>query len=233
VRDQLRAEPELRMLFKHPTIAEFAALLDNAEASVTTVSIPRVAHKDGAILSFAQQRLWFLDALEGGSAAYNITWPIKLIGPLDYAALEQALNMLVERHEALRTTFPSVDGEAVQMVAAHLHIDLLTEKLLDVPDAELRQYLTKLAAHKFDLSAGPLFGARLLQIGEHSHILVILIHHIIADAWSMEVIYRELVELYGAALEGRPAKLPELPIQYADYAIWQQRMLDSDEFRRQ
>ena len=233
VRDQLDAEPELRMLFKHPTIAEFAALLDNAEASVTTASIPRVAHKDGAILSFAQQRLWFLDTLEGGSAAYNMVWPLRLHGKLDTDKMESAFNKLAERHESLRTTFPVKDGEAIQFVADSLRIVLPVSDLQGATEETLDARLRELAAHHFDLAKGPLFGGQVLKLGAEENILVILIHHIISDAWSMDVLYRELMAFYTAALNQQEANLPHLPVQYADFAIWQRKMLGGEEFARQ
>ncbi|MGI9290753.1 MAG: amino acid adenylation domain-containing protein, partial [Gammaproteobacteria bacterium] len=233
VRDQLGTELELRKLFKFPTIEQFALCIDEDGGTLAAEAIRPVPHDDGAVLSFAQQRLWFLDKLEDGSSAYNMAWPMRLEGPLNKAALTTALNELVARHESLRTTFVTRDGEAVQMVAQSMAVELSVKVMRGADDDEVGKHLTQLAAHNFDLSRGPLFGARLLELDDEEHVLVILIHHIISDAWSMEIVYRELVALYAAALDQTSAGLPVLPVQYADYACWQQRMLDSENNVRQ
>ncbi|MEJ2140344.1 MAG: amino acid adenylation domain-containing protein, partial [Gammaproteobacteria bacterium] len=233
VRDRLAAEPELRMLFKYPTIAEFAACLDGEISTSIQAPIAAVPHADGAVLSFGQQRLWFLDTLEGGSTAYNMVWPLRLRGKLDHDKMESAFNRLAERHESLRTTFPTQDGEAIQLIADSLQVPLPVSDFQGADQQTVDKELLRLSAHEFDLSRGPLFGGRVLRLDDDESILVILIHHIISDAWSMDILYRELMAFYTAELQQKAADLPELAVQYADYAIWQRKMLDSDEFARQ
>jgi amino acid adenylation domain-containing protein len=180
-------------------------------------------------LSFAQQRLWFLDQLEGGTAAYSIPSALRLSGPISIVALWRSLNAVVQRHESLRTTFATVDGQPAQVIAPALMIALPLLDLRALPGATRETYARRLAAREtrrlFDLARGPLIRAALLRLAEQEHVLLVSMHHIISDGWSMSVLVRELAALYAAEVAGQPAALPELPIQYADYAAWQRSWL--------
>jgi amino acid adenylation domain-containing protein len=199
----------------------------------TDIHLEPVARDQTLPLSWAQQRLWFLDQLEPDSAAYNISWTVRLTGDLDIAALQSALNRLVARHESLRTVFPSSDGEPVQQVLPELNVPIETESLLDVADEQFRARLGQLAARTFDLAHGPLLRVNLLETHADEHVLLVLIHHIVADGASMRILFRELAQAYEAELAGSFIELPDLPVQYADYAVWQRRWLDGTEQDRQ
>ena len=174
-------------------------------------------------LSYAQQRLWFLDRLERGSPAYNIPVVLRLRGDLDVAALEGALAGLVQRHEALRTAFPEEDGEPFQVVHPPNHPDLEIIDLQDHADGEARiaDAVRETVNRPFSLAEGPVIRCTLLRLGPHDHVLAIVVHHIVADAWSLGVLRRDLSELYRANLENCEPKLPELDVQYGDFAVWQ------------
>jgi amino acid adenylation domain-containing protein len=179
--------------------------------------------------SFAQQRLWFLDQFEGAGAVYNVPFATRLRGQLDVAALKRALNVLAERHESLRTTFTLVGDVPHQLIRSPEPLPLKLIDLRGAPGAERRglEVVVEQAREPFDLCAGDLARALLVKLGEEDHILSLTLHHIITDAWSMGVLNRELSTLYAGFLEGREVQLPELPIQYADYAVWQQRWMQS------
>jgi amino acid adenylation domain-containing protein len=198
--------------------------------------VPR-AHRDGAPLSFAQERLWFIDRLEPGSATYNIPVVRRLGGALDEAALERALGEIVRRHDVLRTTFREVDGSPVQVIAPFAGFTLRLDDLSGLADAdrevEVRRRATEEAALPFDLTAGPLFRAALLRLGAEEHVLLLSMHHIVSDGWSLGVFFRELAALYAAYREGRESPLPELAVQYADYAVWQREHLRGERLERQ
>ncbi|MFL5538259.1 MAG: condensation domain-containing protein, partial [Longimicrobiaceae bacterium] len=198
--------------------------------------VPR-AERDGAPLSFAQERLWFIDRLDPGSAAYNIPVEWRPGGALDRAALERALGEVVRRHEALRTTFREVDGSPVQVIAPFGGFTLPVEDLSGLGEAdrevEARRRAGEEAVRSFDLAAGPLFRAVLLRLGEESHLLLLSMHHIVSDGWSTGVFFRELSALYAAYREGRESPLPELAVQYADYAVWQREHLRGELLERQ
>ncbi len=191
---------------------------------------PELSNEPGLMpASFAQQRLWFLDQFEGGDALYNVPVATRLRGPLDVAALERALDALVARHEPLRTGFKLVDGVPHQAIRPHREFSLLVTDLSNSSDAERRglELISEHARESFDLSAGDLFRARLVKLDEELHLLSLTLHHIVTDAWSMGVLNRELGKLYGGFVQGTEVELPELPIQYADYAVWQQQWMES------
>ncbi|HEX2190262.1 MAG TPA: condensation domain-containing protein, partial [Longimicrobiaceae bacterium] len=188
------------------------------------------AAREGRLpLSFAQERLWFIDRLEPGSAVYNIPVAWRLGGALDEAALERALGEIVRRHEALRTVFAEVDGSPVQVIAPFGAFALPVEDLSGLNEAHREAALGRRAGEEarraFDLTAGPLFRAALLRLGAEEHVLLLSVHHIVSDGWSMGVLYRELSALYAAYREGRTSPLPPLRVQYADYAVWQRAHL--------
>ena len=182
--------------------------------------------------SFSQQRLWFLEQLAPGSAAYNIPGAVRILGPLDPEIWRRCCNEIVRRHEALRTTFTEVDGEPVQVVAPDGEPEFAVVECghLRGPDsgAEIRKLAQEEFTRPFDLRTGPLLRVRFLRLGPDEHVLLLTMHHIAADLWSTSVAIAEMVELYGAFSAGRESTLPELPVQYVDYTIWQHRKLDGD-----
>lgn len=192
--------------------------------------IPRRPLPDRAPLSFAQQRLWFLSRLDPASAAYNVPLALPFRGPLQIVALERTLNELVRRHEVLRTHFELDRGEPVQRIAAAATltlpvIDLATQGGQSQEAA--RRLAAEEAARPFDLARAPLLRACLLRVAPDDHVLLLTLHHIVTDAWSMDVLAREMSTMYAAFAAGRRPSLPDLPVQYADYAAWQRgRLLD-------
>ncbi len=189
----------------------------------------RVSRSGPIPLSFAQERLWFLDQLSPGEVSYNVPHPLRLTGPLDVTALRRALGAILDRHEALRTCFPSVDGEPRQVVLDRIDMPLEVERLDGTPEEReelARERATADTRTPFDLSRGPLIRARLLQLAEQDHVLLLTLHHIATDGWSMNVLHRELAALYRAFKDGQPSPLAPLNVQYADYAAWQRRHLD-------
>ncbi|HEX2188233.1 MAG TPA: condensation domain-containing protein, partial [Longimicrobiaceae bacterium] len=193
------------------------------------ILLEKVGRTRTAPTSFAQERLWFIDRLEPGSAVYNISVAWRLAGALDEAALERSLSEIVRRHEALRTTFGEVDGSPVQVIAPFGAFSLPVEDLSGLGEADREAAVGRRAGEEarraFDLSAGPLFRAALLRLGAEEHVLLLTVHHIVGDGSSMGVLYRELLALYEAYREGRASPLPELAVQYADYALWQREHL--------
>ncbi len=192
---------------------------------------------DLARLSYGQQWLWFLDQLDPGSPAYNLSAAVRLEGRLDAAALERGLNELVRRHEVLRTTFVVVEGEPAQRITPALALSVPLEDLGALPPAEreleVRRRASAQAQHSFDLAKGPLLRMNLLRLDREEHVLLLALHHIIADGWSLAIFIRELAALYEGFAGGREAALPELPVQYADFAEWQRASLDGGEIEAQ
>ena len=172
-------------------------------------------------LSFAQERLWFLDQLEAGSSAYNIPLALRMTGHLNVAALEQSLGEIMKRHEALRTTFVIEDDQPVQKIAPAGAFTLAFVDLGRMPEgqreAKAQLVLSEEASRPIDLAAGPLLRAVLIRLEQEEHILLVTMHHIVSDGWSLGILYRELSVLYESFLQGRPSPLPELPIQYPDF----------------
>lgn len=192
-------------------------------------TIPQRKEREVTSLSCAQRRLWFLYKLDPKSTCYNIPVAWRLKGPLNLEAIHRALNAVVERHEALRTTFFWVDGEPMQRLAPHLTLELpVTDLAADKPetrDATLKSLCADEARWEFDLEKGPLLRCSLFRMEAGNHVLMLNIHHIVSDGWSTEVFIRELLALYGAIYMGKPSSLPALSIQYADYDQWQRERL--------
>ena len=188
-------------------------------------------------LSFAQQRLWFLDQLEPGSPTYNIPVAVRLSGDLDAGALCRALDEVVRRHSVLRTTFGVVDQQSVQRVMVSRTLEVPTVDLSGLPalvrEAETGRLAGTEARRPFDLARGPLLRATLLRLGSAEHVGLFTLHHIVGDGWSMGVLVREVAALYGAFLGGAPSPLPELAVQYADYALWQREWLQGEVLEEQ
>jgi len=236
IRDVVGDIVSLSSVFELKTVAGLASVIDDAMRDRgRPVNVPDLvpASRDGELpLSFAQQRLWFLDQFEPDSAEYVSATALGLRGELDTDALNRALTALVARHESLRTTFESVDGRGVQVV--HLPYEVLAPLVdlseLPEPDrgAELARILQQEATRPFDLSRGPLLRVRLVRLAEDEHVLTLMLHHIVTDGWSFGVIMGDLGELYRAALRAEPAELPPLPVQYADFASWQRGRLSGE-----
>jgi amino acid adenylation domain-containing protein len=191
----------------------------------------------GFPLSFAQQRLWVIDQLEPGSSAYNIPLAEEISGPLNVSALERSFNELVRRHESLRTTFTISDGQPVQVISEPYPLRLEVTDLSRLPEAERESEAERQvhdeAQRPFDLIHGPLLRVRLLRLEEEEHLLLLTMHHIVSDGWSMEVFVRELTTLYDSFVADRPSPLPELPLQYVDFALWQREWLKGDVLEQQ
>jgi aspartate racemase len=194
--------------------------------------IPRAPREGVLPLSFAQERLWFFDQLEPGIPAYHIPMALRLTGALDVSALERSLSEIVRRHEPLRTAFPVLKGKPVQDIAPAVEARLPVVDLGSVPlddrEAHARRLTSEEARRPFDLARGPLVRATLFLLEEEVHILLLTMHHIVSDAWSMGIFFRELVALYGAYSAGKPSPLRDLPIQYADFAVWQREWLQGE-----
>ncbi|HEX6042688.1 non-ribosomal peptide synthase/polyketide synthase, partial [Longimicrobium sp.] len=235
VREAFGVEVPLRVLFEAPTVAGLAARVDalarehRGALAPPLVPVPR----DGRLpLSFAQQRLWFIDQLEPGRAAYNLPFALRLRGTLDVAALERSIAGIVHRHEALRTRFATLDGAPVQVIDPFVPVELTRVSLEHVAGSEreerMRALLEADAVAPFDLARGPLLRSTLVRMADGDHVLLFTLHHIVSDGWSTGVLVREVSELYGAYTEGRAPRLPELPVQYADFAAWQRAWLRGD-----
>ncbi|MGH7825280.1 MAG: amino acid adenylation domain-containing protein [Candidatus Binatia bacterium] len=183
-------------------------------------------------LSFAQQRLWFIEQLEPGTGVYNIPVAYRLSGALSLVALERSLNGIVCRHEILRTTFAVSDNEPVQIIATHSKIKAQFMDLGHLSgaavEAEAMRFVSQESCKPFDLSQGPLLRASVLRLAEEEHILVVVLHHIVSDGWSLAVLFREIAALYEAFLQEKPSPLPDLPIQYADFSVWQRGWLQGE-----
>ncbi|HEX9935985.1 MAG TPA: condensation domain-containing protein, partial [Longimicrobium sp.] len=232
VQNALGVVVPLRALFEGPTVAELAVRVEEMRRAGLPVLPPVVPVDRGRPLplSFAQERLWFIDRLEGGSAPYNIPAALRLTGALDVDALERALGEIVRRHEALRTVFAEVDGGAVQVIAPFagfaLPLDDLSGLHETARESEVRRRAREDVARPFDLAEGPLFRAALLRVADEEHVLLLCLHHIIGDGWSSGVLRRELSALYAAYRDGGEGDpLPPLPVQYADFAVWQREQL--------
>ncbi|WP_323145084.1 non-ribosomal peptide synthetase [Massilia phyllosphaerae] len=234
---QLGATLPVRAVFEHKTLAAIAALIDSGAGAVEEdlAPIPPASPDAPLAPSFAQRRLWFIDQLEGGSSQYHIPVALRLDGRLDRAALQTALDAIVARHEVLRTTY-AADGDS-QLVAAPCRLALATDDLSglgsDEQLAAVRQLGAAEAARPFDLQRDLMLRARLLRLAPEQHVLLVTLHHIAADGWSMGIIVREFGALYTAASAGRPAPLAPLPLQYADYAQWQRGRLEGGTMARQ
>jgi len=239
LRDAFGLALPLRTIFDSPTLSSLAAAVDRLGSSDLPQPPPlRRAARTGPLpLSFAQQRLWFIDQLEPGSAAYNMPAAVRLRGPLDARALERALGEIVRRHESLRTTFADVGGLPVQVVAETLELKLGCTDLSaldgEAREAEALRLAGEEARRPFDLSAGPLLRASLLRLGEDEHVALVTMHHVISDGWSVGVFVREMGALYESFARGEESPLAELPVQYADYAIWQREWLTGEVLERQ
>ncbi len=235
VRAVFQVELPLRGLFESPVISELATRIEEARLTVQGRPSPplkSVARDRDLPLSFAQQRLWFLDQYEPNSPFYNIPIALRLRGDLNVEALEQSFQEIIRRHEVLRTTFASRNGKPVQVILPSMRLTLQMIDLSDLPEPEREARARLLASDEaqrpFDLSRGPLLRVTLLRSGENDYLLLFTLHHIVSDGWSTGLFLREFNALYAAFKAAKPSLLPELPIQYADYAVWQREWLQGD-----
>jgi amino acid adenylation domain-containing protein len=235
VRDVFQKALPIRVLFENPTIEALAAFIESErQSSGNKVPPPleRIDRNRPLPLSFAQQRLWFINQLEPESTAYNIPIALRITGELDVAALEQAFGDLIERHETLRTTFVTNNGRPEQSISSPrkfaLSITDLSHVLSSEREKEAQRLTAKEAQVPFDLASGPLLRTLLIKLSDQDHVLLLTMHHIVSDAWSMGLLARELTALYESHVTGRPARLPELSIQYVDFAHWQRQWLTGD-----
>ena len=219
--------------------SEILAFLNQAKTPANTaeLTIIPVSRDEDLPLSFAQQRLWFLHQLSPDSTAYNLLEALRLEGALNLVALEQSLTELIRRHEILRTTFPMVDGKPVQRIAPPSTVTWQIEDLqglsTEEQTAQFRQMAIAAALKPFDLAGEPLVQFTLLKLSPYSYILLLKMHHIIYDGWSLSIFFGELSQLYEAFTQGLPSPLAELPIQYADFAVWQRQWLTGEVLDRQ
>jgi len=231
VRAAFRLEISLRSLFENPTVAGIAESIerlwrDSAGDLPSLTPAPRPSHVP---LSFAQERMWFLNQLDPGTAAYNTFRAVRLKGVLDQPVLERSLREVVRRHENLRTVFEQIDGQPFQRTTPLGDLTIAVQDLRGLSpedqECEIRRLAGEEIGRPFDLTRGPLIRVTLLQLGEMDRVMLLTIHHIVSDGWSMRVLIQEIVRLYQAFVAGQPSPLPELPIQYADYAVWQRGWL--------
>jgi len=235
IRDSFEIDMPLRVLFEHPVLSELAGWLDQQQRSDTLPPIEPQPQNTTQYMSYAQQRLWFLDQLEDdASATYNMPLALQLSGKLDKAALQQTFIKLVARHQSLRLCFPQIDGKPVlEIIPTYnpLTVTDLSHLTTDEQPAEIQHLSQAHAVQPFDLARGPLLRLHLLQLKEQEHILLFNIHHIIFDGWSINILVREWVALYTA--QGQDAELKPLAIQYTDYATWQRNWLQGEILQRQ
>ncbi len=233
LRDTFRVELPLRYLFEAPTVAGLAKQIERAmkaQESIEFSAIHRVSPRIDLPLSLAQERLWFLYQLEPENPAYNILGVVRLEGLLNVKALEKSLQEIVKRHEILRTNFTTSEGGSLQAIHPTLELQLSVK---EVAVAEIQYLILEKAQQPFDLENDQLLRITLLRLGEQEHLLLFTIHHIIFDGWSVGVLIREIATLYEANSSEKPSSIPELPIQYADFAVWQRQWLQSQTLETQ
>jgi amino acid adenylation domain-containing protein len=240
IRSAMGVEIPLRVLFESPVLRQLAEAVEMAMRSdgpLQDAPISRAEHNSHLPLSSAQQRLWFLNQMMPGNPTFNVHMGFRINGPLDAAKLEQSLNQVISRHESLRTTFSLVEGELAQVIAPALELKLPVVNLSSLVsyerDSRIRRLAREQADEPFDLGQGPLLRVKLLKLYEQEHLMMLTIHHIVSDGWSLGILINEVAALYAANLEGEPSPLPDLPIQYADYAVWQRKSLQGDALQAQ
>jgi amino acid adenylation domain-containing protein len=241
VRAIFKVEVALRSLFEARTVARLSAVIEQSlqeQSGRQVQSIKPAARTNELPLSFAQERLWFMDQFDPGNAAYNIPMAVRLGGSLNISALERSLNEIVRRHEILRTSFDiGAEQKPVQVISAASPLPLSVHDLQDVPATERERETVRATAEEarrpFDLQHGPLLRASLLRLNLTEHILLLTMHHIISDGWSMAILIREVVALYQAFIQERESPLSELSIQYADFALWQREWLQGEMLEEQ
>ncbi|KOP26732.1 peptide synthetase [Hapalosiphon sp. MRB220] len=231
IRKTFEIDIPLQFLFEFPTIAELAKNIQQISNQGVSAIIP-VFRDRNLPLSFAQARLWLLEQLNSDSSIYNMPAKVRLVGELNIKALEQSINEIIRRHEVLRTSFTSVDGQPLQVIVPQVQIKIPVVDLHKLPkaeqEAEIRNLSIKESQNPFDFTQAPLLRCTLLQLSEQEHILLFTIHHIVFDGWSKGILIREIAALYTAFAAGKSSSLPALPIQYADFAVWQRQYLQGE-----
>jgi acyl carrier protein len=240
VREVFNVELPLRSIFEGPTVADLAERVEAAQSMGQALTVPPLnpVSRDRVLpLSFSQQRLWFLDQLEPQSSVYNLPAAVRFNGWLNIPALERSFQEIIRRHEALRTRFESIEGSPVQIIVPEQHFALPIIDLGNLAESKREEGAIRLAAEEarrvFDLAKGPLVRATLLRLGETDHVLLATMHHIVSDGWSLAILIRELTTLYEAFAHGRSPQLSPLPVQYADFAVWQREWLQGEALDRQ
>ncbi|MBG1243112.1 non-ribosomal peptide synthetase [Nostoc sp. NZL] len=240
IRNVFKVELALRELFARATVAELAQSIRQLQQQDLELSEPPILPKvrDAELpLSYAQQRLWFLDQFEPNSAFYNIPMALRLVGNLNQPALEQSLQEIIHRHEALRTNFITVDGKPSQIIQIQTNwtVSVIDLKYLSTTNQEItsQELARQQAIQPFDLANGALIRTTLLVLSQTEHILLVCMHHVVSDGWSMGVFVQELAALYDAYAQGQPSPLAPLPIQYTDFAIWQREWLQGNVLQNQ
>jgi amino acid adenylation domain-containing protein/non-ribosomal peptide synthase protein (TIGR01720 family) len=231
MRAELGVEVPLSALFESPTVADLARALGEPASGVARPPLrTRPPGLSELPLSFTQQRLWFLDQLEPDNPFYNLLTTFQLTGPFSPDVARAAFREIIRRHESLRTAFPAVGAAPSQVIAPQLDLDMPLEDLSALPEPIRHRHALRRGREEgrriFDLSHGPLLRIRFLRLEDQEHVLLLTMHHIISDGWSIQVLLGELVTLYAAFSSGRPSPLPELPVQYGDYALWQRQWLE-------
>ncbi|WP_025214734.1 non-ribosomal peptide synthase/polyketide synthase [Pseudomonas brassicacearum] len=232
VRRVLDIEVPLRSLFEYSTLQDFVAALD-AGAGPQPQAMVAVARDQPLALSFAQERQWFLWKMDPDSAAYNIPTALRLRGTLDKVALRRSFEALVQRHESLRTVFVEDDGRTCQVIRPQGQVSFIEQCLPGADETSIQAFLEEQTQRPFDLLSDALLRVALLELGEQDHVLALTLHHIVSDAWSLQVMVDDLMSLYSAFAQGQPAQLPALEVQYADYAVWQRQWMAAGEQDRQ
>ncbi|WP_339467297.1 non-ribosomal peptide synthase/polyketide synthase [Pseudomonas sp. EL_65y_Pfl1_R83] len=231
IRQALQREVPLKLLFEQPRLEGFvAALTTQAPGAPTAPALLPVGRDQPLPLSYAQERQWFLWQLEPQSAAYHIPSALRLKGQLDLGALQRSFDTLLARHESLRTHLRQERDRAVQIISPQLSLQIAHA---EVQEAQLKARVEAEIAQPFNLEQGPLLRVSLLRIAADEHVLVLVQHHIVSDGWSMQLMVEELVQLYAAYSQGQVLQWPALPIQYADYAVWQRNWMEAGEKARQ
>ena len=237
IRSLFEVELPLRSLFAAATVAELADLVRQLQSENLAITIPLIERRNQdaeLLLSFAQARLWFFAEFEPNSSLYNIPIALRLVGTLDRAALAQSLAAISDRHEVLRTNFISVDGQPTQTIHSHTNwtLAIVDRQQLNASES-IEQWIVNQANQPFDLASTPLIRATLVVQSDTEHLLLVSMHHIISDGWSIGILVDELTALYNAAVGGVPPNLAPLPIQYADFALWQRQWLQGEVLQRQ
>jgi len=231
-RDTFQVELPLRSLFESPTVAELAKKIEILRRQEQLLALPlQAVSRDKELpLSFAQLRLWFFDQLERGSSTYHLAAAVHVTGQLSIEALEQSIQEIVKRHEVLRTNFVAADGQPVQVIRSSLELRVSVFDFTKIKNqkSKIKNFLLEESQRPFDLSQEPLLRVSLIQISETESVMLLTMHHLISDGWSMGIFLRELAAFYEAFSTGQPLQLPKLPIQYADFAAWQREWLQGE-----
>lgn len=240
VRDLFQVELPLRSLFEAPTVAglsEAIQAIHLTKHGLQVLPIESVARNNDLPLSFEQERLWTIDRVWQNSLAYNTPIFFRLKGRLDVTALQHSLNEIIQRHEILRTTFENQEGKLVQVIAPTLKVAVPVVDLREIPETKRESEASRLASEEskraFDLAKGPSLRMNLLRLYEEEHVVLLTMHHIISDGWSIGVLMREIAALYAAFSTGKPSPLPKLFVQYADFAVWQRQRLQGKTLENQ